>query len=111
MGAFEMAIQWTLKKLLLAQGICNARQLSKALETKTGVCISPQSLQKLLNKPPEKLRIETAQYLCNLLQVPLNEFMTINPEPLIPHGEATKPYGSKVKQDLFIFKNPREHFR
>lgn len=106
-----MGIEWKLEKLLQREGITSAKQLQEALKQTSGICISHQALHKLTHQQPSCLRLETAQYLCNLLQVPLESILAIEPEALNPKpGMIIQPYGPK-QPVISVFTDPREFFK
>jgi hypothetical protein len=93
-----MAIEWKLQDLLKAHGIANSSQLEAVLADRLGIRISRVALDKLIKKQPVSLRLETAQLLCNLFQLPLQDFLVITPEPVILHsGGLIQPYGRQIK--------------
>lgn len=102
-----MLITWQLKQLLAAHGIHNPCELERALMEVLGVRITHQALGKLLNKPPEILKLQTAQYFCNLTQQPLSSFFEIHPEPLIAKpSEIIRPYKRPLRTDDNPFADP-----
>jgi transcriptional regulator with XRE-family HTH domain len=106
-----MAVEWQLKKVLLTQEIYNAPQLTKALEEKLGIRISRVALEKLLKKQPASLRMETAQILCTVLQLPLEAFLKVTPEPLIRYpGEIIQPYKKQAQPEAPLIVDPRNFF-
>ena len=90
-----MAVEWRLHEVMREQGISNASQLQVALADRMGIQISRTALDKLLKKSPVQIRLETAQYLCTLLQVPLDRLLVITPEALIRQPVVIQPF---VKQ-------------
>jgi hypothetical protein len=89
-----MAVDWRLKQALEAQGIRNASQLKALLEKRLGVSISRVALDKLIKNEPDCIRLKTAQILCDFLQLPLEAFLSVHPEPLIKHPAGLiQPYG------------------
>ena len=91
-----MAVEWQLQQMLASRGIANAPELKRVLEETLGIRISRAGLDKLLKNTPVQLRLETAQTLCTLLQVPLSAFFIVTPEPLIPHsGKPVQPYSTQ----------------
>lgn len=106
-----MAIDWRLKEVLESQGIPNAPRLKVALEERLGVQLSRISLDKLLNKTPHAVRLETVQFLCNLLQLPLEAFLTVTPEPIIKHPDGPyQPYGKQNKPTESLIIDPGAFF-
>jgi hypothetical protein len=76
-----------------------ASQLEAALVARLGVRISRTALDKLLKREPVAIRPETMQLLCSLLQLPLQTFLSVTPEPAIPHpGGVTQPYVRQEKR-------------
>jgi Cro/C1-type HTH DNA-binding domain len=93
-----MAIEWHLQEVLQENKIANASQLEAALVGRLGVQISRVALDKLIKHQPASLRLETAQYLSTLLQVPLHAFLSVTPEPIIfQPGGLIQPYGQRFK--------------
>jgi putative transcriptional regulator len=106
-----MAVQWHIKQVLAAKGIKTAIQLQSLLEDRLGLQVSRQSLAKLLKRQPQSLRLETAQLLCTLLQLPLNELLTVTPEPLIKApGAPIKPYVRQKKKPASVMVDPGAFF-
>lgn len=107
----DRSIEWRLNEALRQQGIQNASQLQEALKFKLGIDISRQALHKLLIKPPVSLRLETAQILCNLLQVPLERILVINPEhPHSHQGQIIKPFAKESLPENTLFTDPGQFF-
>jgi DNA-binding Xre family transcriptional regulator len=106
-----MMMEWRLSEALRQRGIQNASQLQEALNLELGIDISRQALHKLLMRPPASLRLETAQILCNLLQVPLERILTIQPEhPLSRHGQIIKPFAKESFPESTLFSDPGQFF-
>ena len=101
-----MAVYWRLKELLEAHGIQGAAAVHRALNNDLGLQVSPQAFAKLLRKPPESLKISTAQMLCTLLQIPLQDFLVITPEPPIKNAEVKQPYKKKKPAPSSLFIDP-----
>jgi len=105
-------IFWKLAETLRNKGIANPSQLKKALEEKMGVSISRQALSKLIENEPQSFRLETAQLLCNLLEVPLEEFLRITPDGTNKTPKAIiKPYKGSRKLKNHSMKNPMAFFQ
>lgn len=105
-----MAIEWRLREVMMARGIGNASRLHATLEESMGIGISREALTKLLKKQPSQIRLETVQYLCTLLQVPLNELLIITPEPVIRHTSLIQPFGKKAKSATVLMVDPGNFF-
>jgi hypothetical protein len=101
-----MATHWQLKELLEAQDIENAAELHRALKKELGLRVSQQSLSKLLRKPPESLKMQTAQMFCTFLQVPLSDFLVITPEPKIRSANIIQPYRTEIHKTDTLFVDP-----
>lgn len=107
-------IEWRLKEALAEQGIQNSSQFKIALEKKMGIEMSRVALNKLLIKEPLALRIQTAQYICTLLQTPLDHFLKVSPDSLNmiaqPTGRIIQPYGYKRPAESTVIVDPRTYF-
>jgi hypothetical protein len=101
-----MAVYWRLKELLEAQGIHGAAGLHRALVEDLGLKISPQAFAKMLRKPPEALRITTAQAICTLFHVPLQDFLVITPDPIIKSASIIQPYRANPQETETLFIDP-----
>lgn len=105
-----MAIEWRLREVMMAKGIPNAPRLQAVLKERLGICISREALDKLLKKQPKQIKLETAQYLCNLLQVSLDELLIITPEPIIRQPFLIQPYGKKESPAEALMVDPSRFF-
>jgi hypothetical protein len=101
-----MAVYWRLKELLEAYDIQGAAALHLALAEDLGLQVSPQALAKLLRKSPESLKISTAQMLCTLLQVPMQDFLVITPEPKVKNAKLIQPYVKNSQEPNSLFIDP-----
>lgn len=103
-----MAVYWRLKELIEERGIQGAAALHRALTEDLGLQVSPQAFAKQLRKPPESLKVSTAQMICTLLQVSLQDFLVITPEPKIKNAKVTQPYKKKKQTPSSLFIDPTE---
>ena len=105
-----MAVEWQLQAIMRDRGIQNASQLQAAMAEKLGIQISRVALDKLLKKTPSQIRLETAQYLCTLLQVPLDSFLVISPEPMIRQPVLSQPFVKPCQPAETLMVNPSQFF-
>jgi hypothetical protein len=100
-------IQWNLPEALKQKGYTTVLQIQRALQTQCGIQMSRQALTKLMATPPKELKLTTAQFFCDLLQMPLDNFLQIQPDPLpcaLP--KPIKPYAPKPKGAALLMSNP-----
>lgn len=99
-------INWRLKDLLLEHNIANSKALQSILREQVGVQLSNQALHQLITTQPAQLRLQTADFICTALQVPLQSYLTISPNQSLekPVG-IIKPY-STVKSIEHHFTDP-----
>ena len=105
-----MAVDWRLRQVSEAQDIRNAAQLQEALVAKMGIRLSRTALDKLLKRQPVQIRLETAQYLCTLLEVPLEGLLVITPEPIICQPTPIQPFGRKEHPAEALMVDPSRFF-
>lgn len=103
-------IEWRLKDILLEQNIRNSHELSKALRETLGISISQQTFSKLMSKQPAMIRLETAQYLCTFLNMPLSAFLEITPEIKVSSETIIQPFGNKPHPNDSIIISPEVFF-
>lgn len=105
-----MAVEWKLQSVMRDCGIANASQLEAAMAERLGIQISRVALDKLLKKAPSQIRLETAQYLCTLLQVPLESLLIITPEALIRQPVLIQPFGKSPHANEPLMVDPSQFF-
>ncbi|WP_373530942.1 helix-turn-helix domain-containing protein [Vampirovibrio sp.] len=105
-----MAVEWQLQAVMQDRGIRNASQLQAAMADRLGIQISRVALDKLLKKAPAQIRLETAQYLCTLLQVPLESLLIITPEALIRQPVLIQPFGKSSQTSEPFMVDPSQFF-
>jgi Cro/C1-type HTH DNA-binding domain len=100
-------IQWNLPEALKQNGYATVSQIQRALKTRCGIELSRQALTKLMVTPPKELKLTTAQFFCDLLQMPLDSFLQIQPD-LLPQSlpKPIKPYAPKPKGAELLMSNP-----
>lgn len=101
-----MAVHWRLRELLEVQGIPGAAGLQRALVEDLGLQMSSQAIAQLLRKPPELIKIKTAQMLSTFLQVPLHDFLIITPEPQVKNAMIIQPYRLIGREPERLFPDP-----
>ncbi len=102
-----MPLIWRLKDCLEAKGIANGNQLHEALKAELGISISPQALRKLLSKQPHELKLQTAQILCDLLQLPLSTYLQVTPSHHGRQGgKIIHPFRKVPDNPAIIFDDP-----
>lgn len=105
-----MTIEWKLAEVMKSQGFRNAGQLELAMAERLGIQISRVALDKLLKKTPNQIRLETAQYLCTLLQVPLESILIITPEALIRQPVLIQPFAKSCQPTETLIVDPSQFF-
>jgi DNA-binding Xre family transcriptional regulator len=115
-----MAVVWNLKKwLVIEHNIFRPSELQALLAERANTHLSLQAISTLINNPPQALRMNTMQALCNALNCKVSDFFDVTPDVEEGReggrqvvGATTHLSGAKRKgrQDSKnVFPDPRRH--
>jgi DNA-binding Xre family transcriptional regulator len=76
-----MAVVWNLKKwLAIEHDIFRPSELQAILAERANTHLSLQAISTLINNPPQALRMNTMQALCNALNCQVSDFFDVTPD-------------------------------
>ncbi|MDJ0766531.1 MAG: helix-turn-helix transcriptional regulator [Myxococcota bacterium] len=93
-----MPLKWTLRKwLAVMQDVYQAAELRRRILEATGLDITPQSLARMMSKPPRALRVATIEAICTTFQCQLSDFCEVTPGRVHKRGVRSL-YGRRARR-------------